>query len=142
MRPSTSRPGKVLTKRASFGKGGGAAAAPAPAPGATPYPPAVGKTENGGKGGFSITFVHLGRKYYQITLWASTHVSQRKWVENIARQQERMRERSTFFETEALSEGFFVGLNRANCAAPFGASPSLVFSFFFPLFFFFCGYRC
>ncbi|ETW79216.1 hypothetical protein HETIRDRAFT_478624 [Heterobasidion irregulare TC 32-1] len=125
VRPSTSRPGKVLTKRASFGKGG--AAAPAPAPGATPYPPAVGKTENGGKGGFSITFVHLGRKYYQITLWASTHVSQRKWVENIARQQERMRERSTFFETEALSEGFFVGLNRANCAAPFAAGRKVVY---------------
>ncbi|KAI0791960.1 CNH-domain-containing protein [Abortiporus biennis] len=71
------------------------------------------------KGGFSITFVHLGRKYYQITLWASTYVSQRKWVENIAKQQDAMKERSMLFETITLSEGFFVGVMRVNCAAPF-----------------------
>ncbi|PCH36385.1 CNH-domain-containing protein [Wolfiporia cocos MD-104 SS10] len=69
--------------------------------------------------GFSITFVHLGRKYYQITLYASTYVSQRKWVEQIQKQQDVMRERSTFFETVTLSEGFFVGVNRVNCAAPY-----------------------
>ena len=71
------------------------------------------------KGGFSVTFVHLGRKYYQITLWASTYVSQRKWVENIQKQQDAMRERSNVFETVTLSEGFFLGVNRVNCAAPF-----------------------
>ena len=71
------------------------------------------------KGGFSITFVHLGRKYYQMTLWASTYVSQRKWVEHITRQQDLMRERSQFFETVTLSEGFFIGSNRVNCAAPY-----------------------
>ena len=74
------------------------------------------------KGGFSITFVHLGRKYYQMTLWASTYVSQRKWVEHITKQQETMRERSMVFETATLSEGFFVGANRVNCAAPFSES--------------------
>jgi RHO1 GDP-GTP exchange protein 1/2 len=78
------------------------------------------------KGGYSITFVHLGRKYYQMTLWASTYVSQRKWVEHITRQQDLMRERSQFFETVTLSEGFFVGSNRVNCAAPFG-----LYQFFF-----------
>ncbi|EMD39301.1 hypothetical protein CERSUDRAFT_104516 [Gelatoporia subvermispora B] len=71
------------------------------------------------KSGFSITFVHLGRKYYQITLWASTYVSQRKWVEHIQKQQDLMRERSMVFETVTLSEGFFLGPNRVNCAAPF-----------------------
>jgi hypothetical protein len=30
-----------------------------------------------------------------------------------------MRERSTVFNTEILSEGFFVGPNKVNCAAPF-----------------------
>lgn len=88
------------------------------------------------KGGFSITFVHLGRKYYQITLWASTYVSQRKWVENIVKQQDLMHERSLVFETATLGEKFFVGPNRVNCAAPFCKSvsprrpPSLT-SFFF-----------
>ena len=63
--------------------------------------------------------VHLGRKFYQITLWASTYVSQRKWVEAITKQQELMKERSTVFDTVSISEGFFIGANRVNCAAPF-----------------------
>ncbi|KAI0664258.1 CNH domain-containing protein [Cubamyces menziesii] len=79
------------------------------------------------KGGFSITFVHLGRKYYQITLWASTYVSQRKWVEHIQKQQDIMRERSNVFETVTLSEGFFVGVNKVNCAAPFNQGRKAVY---------------
>lgn len=63
--------------------------------------------------------VHLGRKFYQITLWASTYVSQRKWVDVITKQQEVMKQRSTVFDTTSISEGFFVGANRVNCAAPF-----------------------
>ena len=63
--------------------------------------------------------VHLGRKFYQITLWASTYVSQRKWVDMITKQQEVMKQRSTVFDTISMSEGFFVGANRVNCAAPF-----------------------
>jgi hypothetical protein len=61
----------------------------------------------------------LGKKFYQITLWAPTAVNQKKWVEHISRQQDLMRERSTVFNTEILSEGFFVGPNKVNCAAPF-----------------------
>lgn len=76
------------------------------------------------KGGFSITFVHLGKKYYSMTLWASTYVNQRKWVENILKQQDLMRERSLVFETMTLSEGFFIGSVRVNCAAPFGMYPT------------------
>ena len=70
--------------------------------------------------GFSIEFRHLGRKPYHITLWANTYVSQRKCAEHILRQQEVVRERSAIFESELLSEGFFVGGNKVNCAAPFG----------------------
>ncbi|TFK51833.1 CNH-domain-containing protein [Heliocybe sulcata] len=79
------------------------------------------------KGGFAITFVHLGRKYYTQTLWASTYVSQRKWVENIVKQQDTMRERSMVFDTVILSEGFFLGPNKVNCAAPFNAGRRFVF---------------
>ncbi|KAI0042292.1 CNH-domain-containing protein [Auriscalpium vulgare] len=96
-----------------------------------PYPPSIPvKYENGGKAGFSITFVHLGRKYYQMTLWASTQVSHRKWVEAITRQQELMRERSTYFEMETLSEGFFTAMNGVNCAAPFMEGKKVVFGTF------------
>ncbi|CCM01353.1 uncharacterized protein FIBRA_03403 [Fibroporia radiculosa] len=90
-----------------------------------PHAPAIPIKD--AKGGFSITFVHLGRKYYQMTLFASTYVSQRKWVENIQKQQDLMRERSWVFETVTLSEGFFVGPNRVTCAAPFGNSQKTVY---------------
>lgn len=96
---------KTLMKRNSFTK---TTASTSPIP---------SKVEN--KGGFSISFIHLGRKYYQITLWASTYVSQRKWVENITKQQDAMRERSLIFDAVTLSERFFVGANKVNCAAPF-----------------------
>jgi hypothetical protein len=41
---------------------------------AQPILPVKFKT-NGGKTGFSITFVHLGRNFYQMALWAATHVN-------------------------------------------------------------------
>lgn len=77
--------------------------------------------------GFAITFIHLGRNFYQITLWASTYVSQRKWVENITKQQNLMRARSTVFDTVPLSEGFFIGSNKVNCAAPYNGGRRIVY---------------
>lgn len=79
------------------------------------------------KNGFAITFMHLGRKGYVITLWASTFVGRRKWLEAIAKQQEVLRERSLTFDTISLSEGFFIGQNKVNCAAPFSEFFSVVF---------------
>ena len=95
---------------------------------AQPHPPVLPvKLEGAGKAGFGITFVHLGRKYYHMTLWAATHANHRKWIENITRQQDLMRERSQFFETEMLSESFFQAMNHATCAAPFSESYLSVF---------------
>jgi hypothetical protein len=88
---------------------------------AEPYPPILPvKFEgSGGKTGFSIIFVHLGRKFYQMTLWAAMHSNHRKWIENITKQQDLMRERSQFFEMNVLSEGYFQSVNRANCTTAF-----------------------
>lgn len=86
-----------------------------------PTPPSVPvKPTSNSKDGYSLTFVHLGRKYYQITLWASTLVGRKKWLDLISKQQEVMRERSLTFDTVTLCEGFFTVGNRVNCAAPFG----------------------
>ena len=73
----------------------------------------------GGKTGFAITFVHLGRKFYQMTLWAASYANHRKWIESVTLQQDLMRDRSQFFEMDKLSEGVFQAANRANCAVPF-----------------------
>ncbi|KIO19426.1 hypothetical protein M407DRAFT_16121 [Tulasnella calospora MUT 4182] len=57
------------------------------------------------KNGYPITFMHLGRKGYVLTLWASTVVGRKKWLEEIAKQQEVMRERSMTFDTLSLNHG-------------------------------------
>jgi RHO1 GDP-GTP exchange protein 1/2 len=94
---------------------------------AEPYPPVL-PLRLEGKSGFGITFVHLGRKFYQMTLWAATHANHRKWIESITSQQDLMRDRSRFFEMEILSESFFQSTNRANCAVPFSESCSFLLS--------------
>ncbi|KZS94658.1 RhoGEF Rgf2, partial [Sistotremastrum niveocremeum HHB9708] len=79
------------------------------------------------KTGYPMTFVQLGRKYYQITLWANTWMGRKKWLENIAKQQEVMRNRSLIFETVVITESFFVGVNKVNCAAPFGGGRKVAY---------------
>lgn len=74
------------------------------------------------KGQYWINFAHLGRKTYNLVLWANSPLVQRKWVEHIGKQQAAMRARSMVFDTVALSEGFFSGPNKVNCAAPFSES--------------------
>lgn len=85
---------------------------------------AVSNLKGDQKNGYPITFIYLGRRGYQLTLWASTWVARKKWIENIHKQQERLRENSTFFDTQVLSDGFFNGVNKVNCAAPFSMSAS------------------
>ncbi|KAG8950768.1 RHO1 GDP-GTP exchange protein 2 [Tulasnella sp. 424] len=77
------------------------------------------------KNGYPITFMHLGRKGYVLTLSASTVIGRKKWLEKFAKQQEVMRERSMTFDTLTLSEGFFFGENKVNCAAPFNHGSQL-----------------
>jgi hypothetical protein len=79
------------------------------------------------KGQHWLTFVHLGRKHYHITLWASTLLNQRKWYESIVKQQTIMRERSMIFDTVALSQRYFSGPTKVNCAAPFNAGRRFVY---------------
>jgi RHO1 GDP-GTP exchange protein 1/2 len=85
-----------------------------------PYPPVVSvKLRGGNKTGFAIAFVHLGRKFYQMTLLAPTYASRCKWIEHITHQQDLIRDRSRFFEMDMLSEGFFQAESRVNCTVPF-----------------------
>ncbi|GAA5891836.1 hypothetical protein JCM8208_002907 [Rhodotorula glutinis] len=79
------------------------------------------------KQGFAVTFIHLGRRGYQITLWASTWTTRKKWLDKIEERQNELRERSLVFETLPLSAGYFVGTNRLTCAAPFDHGNRMVY---------------
>lgn len=75
--------------------------------------------KNDHKGQQWINFIHLGKNYYNLMLWSTSPLSHRKWLEVIYKQQQIMRERSVIFDTVTLSEGFFSGPNKVNCAAPY-----------------------
>lgn len=79
------------------------------------------------KNGYAMVFTHLGRKGYDITLWTSTWVSRKNWLEKIEAKQLELRERSLVFDSTVLSEGMFSGSNRVTCAAPYDAGQRLVF---------------
>lgn len=79
------------------------------------------------KQGFSITFTHLGRKGYALTLWSPSWAGRKKWLDKIEERQAELRQRSLVFETSVLSEGYFVGSNKVTCAAPFDGGTRMVF---------------
>lgn len=72
--------------------------------------------------GYPITFRHLGKGGYDLTLFASTPISQQKWMEHIESQQRSLRERSNIFTKTILNEGFFSPAIRVTCACPLGKS--------------------
>ncbi|RDB23306.1 Rho1 guanine nucleotide exchange factor 1 [Hypsizygus marmoreus] len=90
-----------------------------------PLPPVPAKPDV--KGQHWINFMHLGRKYYNLILWAPSPVVHRRWVELITKQQQQLRERSLIFDTVTLSDGFFYGPNKVNCAAPFNGGRKIVY---------------
>ncbi|KAF8892134.1 CNH domain-containing protein [Infundibulicybe gibba] len=92
-----------------------------------PHVVAAVTTRQDPKAQFWINFMHLGRKSYHIMLWANSALSHRKWVESITKQQQMMRERSMVFDTVTLSEGFFSGPNKVNCAAPYSGGRRVVY---------------
>ncbi|WFD35870.1 RHO1 GDP-GTP exchange protein 2 [Malassezia cuniculi] len=80
------------------------------------------------KTGYPITFSHLGKKGYSITLWAPNIASRSKWFEHVEARQEIQRSRSHIFDvvplTEPLNE---TPMNRITCAVPFDFGRRVVY---------------
>jgi hypothetical protein len=71
---------------------------------------------------YPITFKHLGKGGYELTLYASTQISQQKWMEHIDSQQRNLKDRSNIFTQSVLNEGFFSASaqTRVTCCVPLG----------------------
>lgn len=69
-----------------------------------------------------ITFRHLGKAGYELTVYASNQAARKKWLEFIDTAQQKLRARANFFNTTVISSNFFVGTNHINCVTPFGKS--------------------
>lgn len=76
--------------------------------------------------GWPITFKHMGKNGYELTLYASTQTGRQKWLEFIDAAQQKLRARVDFLNTTVISQGFFTGTNKVNCVAPFGKQSFLV----------------
>lgn len=72
------------------------------------------------KEGWPITFRHLGKAGYELTLYASNQAGRQKWLEFIDTSQQKLRARAEFLNTTVVSSNFFTTTNKVNCVAPFG----------------------
>jgi hypothetical protein len=70
--------------------------------------------------GWPITFRHLGKAGYELTLYAANQAARQKWLEFIDTAQGKVRARGDFLNINVLSCGFFAASNKVNCVAPFG----------------------
>lgn len=85
------------------------------------------RAESGKKGeGWPITFKHMGKNGYELTLYASTQTGRQKWLEFIDAAQQKLRARVDFLNTTVISHAFFIGTNKVNCVAPFGKQDLLL----------------
>ena len=84
---------------------------------ATPNNP---KATGGAKEGFPITFRHIGRGGYEVTLYATSHVSRRKWMEAVEAQQTKLRDRGNFYTKTVLCDDYFTSAHKINCMVPIG----------------------
>jgi len=90
--------------------------------------PALRASDNTKKGeGWPITFRHLGKLGYELTLYAANQSARQKWLEFIDDAQQRLRARADFLNTTVLSAGFFSASNRVNCVAPFDGGRKLIY---------------
>jgi hypothetical protein len=73
------------------------------------------------KEGLPITFRHLGKGGYDLTLYATSPTQRKKFIEMVEEQQRKLRERnSNFYSKSILCENFFTTANRVNCLVPTG----------------------
>jgi len=76
--------------------------------------------------GWPITFRHLGKNGYELTLYATNQSGRQKWLEHIDQAQQRLRARADFLNRTVISHSFFTGTNRVNCVAPFDGGRKLI----------------
>nr|ANM86637.1 putative rho guanyl nucleotide exchange factor [Cladonia uncialis subsp. uncialis]AUW30799.1 putative rho guanyl nucleotide exchange factor [Cladonia uncialis subsp. uncialis] len=85
------------------------------------------KAATSGKEGYPITFQHIGKGGYDMTLYAMSTISRRKWMENIEEQQEKLRSRGNFYTKTVLCDNFFTSAHKVNCLVPIDGGRKLVF---------------
>ena len=77
--------------------------------------------------GWPITFRHLGKAGYELTLYAANQAARQKWLEFIDAAQQRLRARADFLNVTMIPTKFTTAMNKINCAAPFDGGRKLIY---------------
>ena len=77
--------------------------------------------------GWPITFRHLGKAGYELTLYAANQAARQKWLEYIDTAQQRLRGRADFLNVTVIATKFTAAMNKINCAAPFDGGRKLIY---------------
>ena len=72
------------------------------------------------KTGYAITFTHLGKEGYSLTLWSTTQAARTKWLEYVEARQDILRTHSNVFDLMPVVPQITDSLaSRLTCAVPF-----------------------
>ncbi|RFU75803.1 rho guanyl nucleotide exchange factor [Trichoderma arundinaceum] len=74
-----------------------------------------------------ITFHHLGKAGYELTLYASSRADQKRWREHIDIAQKRLHTKSEILHPSIVSSILFASDNKVNCAASFDDGRQLLY---------------
>lgn len=85
--------------------------------------------DSGKHPGYPITFEHLGKDGYKITLYASTPIQQQKIIEHIDAQQQLLSNRTQIYTKTIINQGFFNSIIRVHCCVPIGKC-TVIYSIF------------
>lgn len=72
-------------------------------------------------------FQHLGRRGYELVLYAPTFISRKKWIEHIQLQKKALIEKCNVYTQKVLMQKHFAHNNRVNCVAPLDGGRKLLY---------------
>lgn len=72
-------------------------------------------------------FQHLGRRGYELILYAPTFMGRKKWIEHILQQKKTLVEKCNVYTQKVLMSNFFGPSNRVNCVAPLDGGRKLLY---------------
>ena len=88
----------------------------------TPTSNPLSKITSDSKSGYPIVFTHIGRYGGTFTLYATTPVGRKSWMDKIQNQIQVLKNKADSWKLLPVSERFFSVHNKVNCSSTYGTS--------------------
>ncbi|PRT56608.1 Rho1 guanine nucleotide exchange factor 1 [Wickerhamiella sorbophila] len=76
---------------------------------------------------FPLTFQHIGRRGYELTLYGPNFQARKTWVDLITKQQEQQRKQADVYSQHILQSNFFRASLRINCAKTYDGGRKILY---------------